>query len=799
MYASKVLNIALTKRQDQIPMCGIPYHALHNYVHPILEDGRKIAICEQVEDPKNAEGKIVRRDVVRVLTPGTLYEEELLPEQDRRLVAAVAPLLSKKDEDHYLAICDLSTGDIWLQRDRQEVNWPALGVRGVREAVAQTKPTDGGDVSVYERDYLLSGRTEKILKESFGLTNLSVFDLNDAEKNALAMLFLYIREVSPSAKIRWKAPVKEYLEKVLILDEAAIRTLEILQSQSGQKKASLIGTLDETKTAGGRRLLGEVLRAPSCQLAEIERRHSIVEFFAKEPRLRGEVRELLGDIFDLERTLSTLRHSPQVRHLGQMLQSLGAVSKLIDLINEAGTAGLPDSFTEQWRVERFPSGLIKLLENALYMEELPPLLDERRFLTPGYSQELDDLFYLAESAGKIMVDFEKAEREKWDLPSLKVRYNKVIGYYLEVSKGQSERAPESYVRRQTLVNAERYTCDELKDLEEKILGAREKILALQRTLFQDLVDQVTAQTDLLRVWAKAVSFLDLLAGFAESAEKNRYTRPAMAENGVMELRESRHPVVEVLFRDEIFVPNDILLNNEDRHLAILTGPNMAGKSTFIRQIGLIQVMAQAGSFVPAAYARLPLADRIFTRIGAYDRLFSGESTFYVEMAECARLFRSFTERSLILLDEVGRGTSTFDGISIARAMVEYLNDPAYGRPRTLFATHYAELAGMIEKDNGIIGLTVQVLEEKDKIVFLRKIIEGTADKSYGIYVARLAGLPDELIERAGELLSELEQEGMWSQEPHFLTPPPHAEKTGGKKTSGSGKGAVGQKDQLSMF
>lgn len=788
-YASGVLNIALTKRQDEVPMCGIPYHALHNYVHPILEDGRKIAICEQVEDPKSAEGKIVRRDVVRVLTPGTIFEEELLSDQERRLVAA-AGAQSEGSEFCYAAICDMSTGDIWLQREKGEINWGALEVRGVREAVASQRVANSAGVAVFERDYMLSGRGEKILKEAFELSTLAVFDLDEDEVRVLASMFLYIKEVSPSVRIRWKSPVKEYLEQTMVMDEAAIRTLEILKSQSGGKKGSLLGTLDETRTAGGRRLLGESLRAPSLRLSDIRERHTIVEFLLGEKKLRGEVREILRNIFDPERTLLTLRHSPQVRHLGQMLQTLEAIMELIGLIEGSNGEGLPESFLGQWRRERFPAETAQALNEALYMEELPPLLDERRFLRAGYNGELDELFYLAESAGKIMVEFEKSERQKWDLPSLKVRYNKVIGYYLEISKGQAERAPEVYVRRQTLVNAERYTCDELKDLEEKILGAREKIVALQRSLFQGLVEKVLEETDLLRVWAKAVSTLDMLAGFAEAAAKNRYTRPQMEEGGPMELRESRHPVVEALFREEIFVPNDVLLNNSDRHLAILTGPNMAGKSTFIRQTGLIQVMAQAGSFVPAAYARLPLADRIFTRIGAYDRLFSGESTFYVEMAECARLFRNFTERSLILLDEVGRGTSTFDGISIARAMVEYLNDPALGRPKTLFATHYAELAGMIEKDNGIIGLTVQVLEEADRIVFLRKIAEGTADKSYGIYVARLAGLPEAIIERAGELLAELEEEGMWSKEPHFQLPNP--------KEGGSSKKQK-SRDQLSMF
>ncbi|MES0489442.1 MAG: DNA mismatch repair protein MutS [Leptospirales bacterium] len=763
VYASGVLNIALTRRQDGIPMCGVPHHALQNYVHPVLEDGKNIAICDQIEDPSEAKG-IVKRDVTRILTPGSLYEEGLLTESERRMLASVIQI----EKGEYLAaVADVSTGDIRLSKTDSPENDSNIQSKGVREIIVEDKSilTANMAIPLFERNYFLSARIADIVLKAYNIKSIEILELDENEQKVLALLFSYIREIMPRFVSVWKKPIKDYRKKSLIMDEPAMRTLEVLKSQSGEKKGSLLGTLDYTKTAGGKRMLADFLAAPSTNVDEIKKRHDVVEYAAKEEGTYTEIRNSIRSAYDLERLIMSLQNSPQVRHLGQLRDTLVCIHSLREIL--AKDSNLPSLITDHWTKNDFPEELRTYLNNTILEVDLPPVLDDRRFVKPGVNAELDELCYVAESAGKIIVEFEKSEREKWGIQNLRVKYNKVIGYFIEISKGQAEKAPKNYQRRQTLVNGERYTTEELKELEIKILSAREEIIRVQRKIFNETIEKITIFKESLRNWAYRVSTLDVLFGFAEASLVNQYTRPEIVEDGDLVLKKSRHPVVEVLFREEIFVPNDVHLNNKERHLAILTGPNMAGKSTFIRQVGLVQIMAQTGSFIPAEYGRMPIVDRIFTRIGAYDRLSRGESTFYVEMSECARIFQHFTEKSLILLDEVGRGTSTFDGISIARAMVEYLNDAAHGKPKTLFATHYGEMAQMIEPEKGIIGLTVSVLEEKDRIVFLRNIVEGSADKSYGIYVAQLAGLNPEIIERATVLLGELEDEGLWSKEPIF--------------------------------
>jgi DNA mismatch repair protein MutS len=650
----------------------------------------------------------------------------------------------------------------------------------------RTKITKG-DIALYFRKQPPQGKIKEAIENAYTVENIQVLELSDLEAESLALLFLYIKEVVPGLQISWKKPRKEYLRKIMHMDETAIKTLELVQSQSGEKNSSLLAVLDHTVTAAGRRMLIDFILKPSLDSKEILERQQAISSCLHQKEFTENLKSKLRHVYDMERIISHLQNHPQVRHLGHVYMTLGIVFEIIDEMSN--NAMIPEAFQKYWKKNNFPLELFEVLSQALFMENLPPLLDERRFVKPGFRPELDELIDLGGSAGDIILDFEKREKARFDIPSLKVRYNKVIGYYIEISKGQSVKAPENYSRRQTLVNAERFTCEELKKLEDKILGSRERIIDLQRAIFEDLAGKVLKKIESLRYWADACSFIDVIFSFTKAADDGRYVCPEISDDGSLFVKGSRHPVVESLFREEVFIPNDINLNNTDRHLAILTGPNMAGKSTYIRQVGLIQILAQMGSFVPADEARVSLADRIFTRIGAYDRLSRGESTFYVEMAECARIFQNFTPNSLILLDEIGRGTSTFDGISIARAMVEFLNDPANGRPKTLFATHYAELGGLIEAHKGIIGLTVSVLEDKDKIVFLRKIVEGLADKSYGIYVAQLAGIHPGIISRAKELLTELEDEGIWSKEPVF--------KEIEKPVKPAREKSV--KDQLSMF
>ena len=442
--------------------------------------------------------------------------------------------------------------------------------------------------------------------------------------------------------------------------------------------------------------------------------------------------------------------------MGDLKQTLNALQELKNLFKNYQQK-LPPRIASFWGNSKFPIEALKQLNEILVENDLPVLLDERRFVKECFSKELDELFQLSESAHELVSNFEKKEQKQWGISTLKIRYNKIIGYYVEISKGMAHLAPKHYLRRQTLTNAERFSLEELNKLESRILNAKEHIIQKQKEIFNVLLQFLLKEARLILIWVHQTSFIDCMISFTEVAVQNKYIRPIIRDDGEMILKDSRHPVVEKIFKEEVFVPNDVHLNHKDRHLAILTGPNMSGKSTYIRQIGLIQIMAQTGSFVPASHAEIPLVDRIFTRIGAYDRLFKGESTFFVEMAECAKIFQHYTHNSLILLDEVGRGTSTFDGVSIAQAMLEFLNRDDGPRVKTLFATHFAELSELINSNRGIFGLSVQIIEENEHISFLRKIREGVTSKSYGIHVAQLAGVPIQVVSRAQEIMKKFEE------------------------------------------
>ncbi|HMY12007.1 MAG TPA: DNA mismatch repair protein MutS, partial [Turneriella sp.] len=482
----------------------------------------------------------------------------------------------------------------------------------------------------------------------------------------------------------------------------------------------------------------------------------------------------LDRVADLERVLTGLNNNPTVRHLGQVRDTLAAIVRLQKVISDNRMQALIDS---GWKdLAEFPAELSALLNDVLLEENLPPLLDSRRFVRAGYMPVLDEFIELSQNAVKHLTEYEERQKAEHGITTLRVKHNNVLGYFIEISKGQATKAPEGYQRRQTLTNGERYTTAELKELENKILSAEEEVLRIQKGVFEDIRAQILERADLLQLWAERLARLDVLLAFAHTAVTHRHVRPQMHTGKRLQAEALRHPVIEAYFRSELFIPNDVELDNDTKHLAIITGPNMAGKSTYIRQIGIMQIMAQVGAFVAASSATLPVVDRIFTRIGAHDRLSHGESTFFVEMAECARIFRNYTADSLILLDEVGRGTSTYDGISIAQAMIESLNqghggpraatdtrpsgsqpNESKGRPKTLFATHYSELAHLISKDRGIIGLTVSVLEKDGHVVFMRKIVEGVAEKSFGIHVAEMAGMPKHVTERAAAILKDLEK------------------------------------------
>lgn len=767
VYASRVLDIALTRRQDKVPMCGVPHHSMSQYVHPILEQGRRIAICDQLEDPAEAQGRIVRRGVTRILTPGSLFEESLIDGKDSRRLCG----LSLKNEYIQLAIIEVATGQIWFERKNAEALGEAAAAFSIREwvvsdsddlarSLGEVEGRTATDAIVQNRRYPVDDAAfqDRVLKEALQSRNLGVWELDVDERSALTLALAYLREISPLLKLNWSSPQREYRRKTLILDESTLRTLEILHSADGKLQPSLMGLFAHCQSSAGGRLLAGWLARPSAELEEITQRHDVVETLSKHSSYRQLIASELGRVADLERVLTGLNNNPTVRHLGQVSTTLAAIERLQKVISDNRMQALLDS---GWKdLAEFPHELAAHLQDLLLEENLPPLLDSRRFVRPGYMPVLDEFIGLSQNAVQHLTDYEERQKAEHGISTLKVKHNNVLGYFIEISKGQSAKAPDGYQRRQTLTNGERYTTAELKELENKILSAEEEVLRIQKGVFEDVRSQILAAASTLQLWAERLARLDVLLAFAHTAVTHRHVRPQMHTGKRLHAEALRHPVIEAYFRSELFIPNDVELDNESpnsAHLALITGPNMAGKSTYIRQIGILQIMAQVGAFVAASSATLPVVDRIFTRIGAHDRLSHGESTFFVEMAECARIFRNYTADSLILLDEVGRGTSTYDGISIAQAMIESLNDESKGRPKALFATHYSELAHLISKERGIVGLTVSVLEKDGHVVFMRKIVEGVAEKSFGIHVAEMAGMPKTVTERAAQILKDLEK------------------------------------------
>lgn len=809
VYASRVLDIALTRRQDKVPMCGIPHHSMSQYVHPILADGRRIAICDQLEDPAQAQGRIVRRGVTRILTPGSLYEESLI---DGREAIRLCAATRGAQEFWQLAIVEVATGQIIFERKTAETLKEAQTAFSIREWVGLDTEDAARLLSVVEaragslqtRRYPVSDTAfqDRVLKDALQTRNLNVWELDANETKALTLALAYVREISPLLKLNWSPPQRAYRKKTMVLDEATIRTLEILQSADGKLNPSLLGLFSHCQTSAGSRLLTEWLARPSAERAEISARHDAVENLAEHSAYRELLVRELKAVSDLERVLTGLSNNPTVRHLGQVRDTLAAVVRLQKLISDNRMQPLIDG---GWKdLQEYPHDLTNILAEAILEENLPPLLDSRRFVQVGYMPLLDEFIELSENAVKHLNEYEERQRTEHQIPTLRVKHNNVLGYFIEISKGQATKAPDSFQRRQTLTNGERYTTAELKELENKILSADDEVLRIQRGIFEDIRAQILAAADTLKVWAERLARLDVLVAFAHTSVIHRHVRPVIHEGKKLQAEALRHPVIEAYFRSEMFIPNDVALDNEgggassdlvsrvapeasmpSGHLALITGPNMAGKSTYIRQIGIMQIMAQVGCFVAAKSASLPVVDRIFTRIGAHDRLSQGESTFFVEMAECARIFRNFTADSLILLDEVGRGTSTYDGISIAQAMIEHINQKSLGRPKTLFATHYSELAHLISPERGIIGLTVSVHEKDGHVVFMRKIVEGVAEKSFGIHVAEMAGMPRAVTARAGEILKDLEKKsgvivtGAGSVKQHKKHPTEQADLFGG--------------------
>jgi DNA mismatch repair protein MutS len=766
VVASEILGIALTKRQGT-PMCGIPYHAVDLYLAKLLRAGKKVALCDQMEDPATAKG-IVKREVTGIVTPGTVLTDSMLDAARPNYLAG----LHRHGKTYGLAMLDLSTGDFWMEEAADpaalcddlaryappEVILPE-SLHADARFLAGLNATGAFALTARE-DWIFDPATaEDGLCRHFGVQSLDGFGGTGhpaATAAAGALLYYVTRDLRRTAahvrRIRFRTAAD-----AMMLDESTLANLDLLASRGTPRAdapTTLLKALDTTRTAMGSRLLRDWLVRPLQNLDAIVARHDAVDALLKKRHDLDTLRGVLGAIKDLERLLSRLSsgsgNGRDVRALATSLSRLPAL--------KAALAAQPAPRLGELAAAIVPQDdLVALIDRAL-VDEPPLTIKEGGVIRKGYHPELDELRAAAHDGKQWIAELQAREIERTGIKSLKIRFNKVFGYFIEVTKANLAQVPDDYLRKQTIVNGERFITPELKECEHKILGAEDKSVALETELFLELREQVVAHTAVLQQTAAAVAEADVLATFAERALACRYVRPRMTAAGPLAIRDGRHPVVELLPESGRFVPNDTLLDTADNQLLIITGPNMAGKSTYIRQVALIVILAQMGSFVPAASAEIGVVDRVFTRVGAGDDIARGRSTFMVEMQETANILNNATARSLIVLDEIGRGTSTFDGISIAWSVAEYLHNHAEVKAKTLFATHYHELTDIALTLPGVKNYNVLVSEKDDRVVFLRKIVPGAADKSYGIQVARLAGLPPEVVARAKEILANLEEQ-----------------------------------------
>ena len=766
LTVSKELEITLTGKEcgleERAPMCGIPYHALENYLYRLVQKGYKVAIAEQMEDPKLAKG-LVKREVIRVVTPGTITSAQALDETKNNYLMGIVYI----DERFGIAVSDISTGDFLVtevETEREladEINKfspseiicnDAFFVSGVdTEEVKNRYQTV---IAALDSHFFSDEGCRRILKEHFKVGSLDGLGLQDYDTGVIAagavMEYMYETQKSTLSHITTIVPYST--GQFMIIDTSTRRNLELLETmREKQKRGTLLWVLDKTKTAMGARLLRTYIEQPLIHKDDIIARQNAIEELNMNYISREEICEYLSPIYDLERLIGRISYkTANPRDLISFRNSLEMLPYIKDLMGEFTTPLLKELWEELDALE----DVHDLVSRAI-VEDPPISLRDGGIIKDGYHEETDKLRH-AKTEGKTwLAELESRERDKTGIKNLKVKYNKVFGYYFEVTNSFKGMVPDYFVRKQTLANAERYTTDELKELEDMILGAEDKLYTLEYGLFCEVRDAIAAEVLRIQQTARAIAGIDVMTSLSVVATKNNYVKPRINEKGVIDIKNGRHPVVEKMMRDDLFVANDTYLDNTKNRLSIITGPNMAGKSTYMRQTALIVLMAQLGSFVPADDANIGICDRIFTRVGASDDLASGQSTFMVEMTEVANILRNATKNSLIVLDEIGRGTSTFDGLSIAWAVVEHISNPKLLGAKTLFATHYHELTELEGTINGVNNYCIAVKEQGDDIVFLRKIVKGGADKSYGVQVAKLAGVPDSVIVRAKELLVEL--------------------------------------------
>ena len=776
---SKVLEIALTSRQ-KVPMCGVPYHSASKYVATLIKAGYKVAICEQLEDAKVTKD-LVKRDVIRVITPGTVLEENLLPEKSNNFLASIY-LERPNVKRAGLSFVDISTGEFLATELEGENILEEVSLELTRLPVAEVllpkeEESNGELLHLLKRyslpvnyvddwNFMRENAYQKLLNQ-FQLHSLKGLGVENRELaiGASGAIISYL-EATQKMVLSHLLRLKFYSKsEFMVLDESTRINLELVANvQDNSKQGSLLGVLDLTQTAMGGRRLRQYILEPLTDVEKIRVRQEGVEDFFSNSINRAKIRELLKKIFDLERLISRLCcGTANARDLVSLKNSLKIIPRIKELIGELKSQTLQGLSGQLHDLKE----VVDLIENAI-VSEPPPTLKEGGIINPEYNEELNKLYQMARGGKEWVAELEAKERKRTGINSLKVGYTSVFGYYIEVTKANLKQVPSDYIRKQTLINAERFVTPELKEKETLILGAEERKVELEYEIFQKIRNIVISEARKIQEVARAIAEIDILTALAEVAANNNYTKPILNNGEVISIKAGRHPVVEKMLIGEKFIPNDTYLDGSSNQILIITGPNMAGKSTYIRQVALIVLMAQMGSFVPAEEATVGIVDRIFTRISTRDSIARGESTFMVEMIETANILNNATSRSLLILDEIGRGTSTFDGISIAWAAVEHLNGMAKRMqpsgesggnlgPRTLFATHYFELTELAQTLSGVKNYNFAVREWGDKVIFLRKLMEGSADKSYGIHVAQLAGLPKEVLERAKEILYHLEK------------------------------------------
>ncbi len=766
LTCTKELEITLTGKnygqEERAPMCGVPYHAVESYLSKLISKGYRVAICEQVEDPKAAKG-IVRREVIRIVTPGTNLNPQALDESKNNYLMGIVHTTNA----YGIATVDVTTGDFYVTEvDTDRKLLDEINKFSPSEIICNsTFMVSGVDiedlrnrlqisVSDLEPWYFDEDLCVDALKNHFSVSSLAGLGLKDYTIGVIAAgaIMQYLLETQKNSLSHLTRLTPYITSKYMILDSSTRRNLELVETlREKQKRGSLLWVLDKTKTAMGARLLRSYVEQPLIDKEEINERLDAITELNSSVITREEIREYLNPIYDLERLIGRISYkSAGPRDLIAFKSSLSMLPHIKGLLGDASAKLL-----NQIHHELDPlSDIHFLIEQAI--EEEPPLaVKEGGIIKDGYHAEVDKL-RKAKTEGKTwLAELETKEKEKTGIKNLKVKFNRVFGYYLEVTNSYQNLVPENWIRKQTLANAERYTTPELKELEDVILGAEDKLFSLEYDIFCDIRDRIGKEVNRIQQTAKAIAKIDVFASLALVAERNNFARPSINEDGIIDIKDGRHPVVEQMLSNDMFVTNDTYLNNRENRISIITGPNMAGKSTYMRQTALIVLMAQIGSFVPASHAEVGIVDRIFTRVGASDDLASGQSTFMVEMTEVANILRNATKNSLLILDEIGRGTSTFDGLSIAWAVVEHISNPKLLGAKTLFATHYHELTELEGKLDSVNNYCIAVKEHGEDIIFLRKIIKGGADKSYGIQVAKLAGVPDSVLKRAHEIVDEL--------------------------------------------